>query len=216
MKRRAEEIDKSIERYLRQLDAMDQGAAAITEMRTTGLKEKIASLTEEVQQLQSIEIQRTESADQQVSLTDPDARSMTARGTGIVGYNVQTAVDSQHHLIVAHEVTNVGSDRRQLYRMAQQARDASAVSDLHVVADRVTLLVRIYLRVTRPVSRRIFPSPKPRLARLKVCFPEKRSAMCPNEMNIAVPRESDWFGVSKTSKKARRYIAIGARPVRVA
>lgn len=86
MKRRAEEIDKSIERYLRQLDAMDQGAAAITEMRTTGLKEQIASLTEEVQQLQSIGIQRTESPDQQVSLTDPDARSMTARGTGIVGY----------------------------------------------------------------------------------------------------------------------------------
>lgn len=88
MKRRAEEIDKSIERYLRQLDAMDQGSTVVTEAQTTGLKEKIASLTEEVQQLQSIEIRRTEAPDQQISLTDPDARSMTTRGTGIVGYNI--------------------------------------------------------------------------------------------------------------------------------
>jgi len=84
IKRRAEEIDKSIERYLRQLDAMDQGSSVVTEAQTSGLKEKIASLTEEVQQLQSIEIQRTEAPDQQVSLTNPDARSMSARGTGIV------------------------------------------------------------------------------------------------------------------------------------
>lgn len=77
MKRRAEEIDKSIERYLRQLDAMDQGSAVVTEAQTTRLKEKIASFTEEVQQLQSIEIQRTEAPEQQVSLTVLDARSMT-------------------------------------------------------------------------------------------------------------------------------------------
>ena len=48
-----------------------------------------------------------------MSLTDPDARSMASqgKGSGIVGYNVQTAVEAEHHLIVAHEVTNVGSDR---------------------------------------------------------------------------------------------------------
>ena len=139
------------------------------------MKEKLASLTEEVQQLLSIEIQRIESPDQQVSLTDPDARSMTARGTGIVGYNVQTAVDSQHHLIVAHEVTNVGSDRRQLFRMAKKVRDASGIDDLHVVADRGYFTGEEILRVTRPVSRHIFPSLKPRRTRPKVCFPEKRS-----------------------------------------
>ena len=136
MKRRAEDIEKSIERYLRQLDSADQSATAVTETQAAHLKEKIAALTEEVQQLQAIEIQRTQSPDQQVSLTDPDARSMTTRGTGVVGYNVQTAVDSRHHLIIAHEVTNDGSDRRQLSRMAKQARDASGVSDLNVVADR--------------------------------------------------------------------------------
>ena len=62
--------------------------------------------------------------DQQISLTDPDARSMatSGRGTGIVGYNVQTAVDAKHHMIVAHEVTNVGHDRDQLARWPNSPR----------------------------------------------------------------------------------------------
>jgi transposase len=66
--------------------------------------------------------------DEQISLTDPDARSMatSGRGTGMVGYNVRTAVDTRHHLIVAHEVTNIGNDRGQLASMSEQARDATA------------------------------------------------------------------------------------------
>ena len=72
-----------------------------------------------------------EAPDQQISLTDPDARSMatSGRGTGIVGYNVQTAVDTKHHLIVTHEVTNVGHDRTQLADMAQQAQDTHRPAD---------------------------------------------------------------------------------------
>jgi len=89
-----------------------------------------------MKELQSIETQLNESPDKQVSLTDPDARSMMTRGTGIVGYNVQTAVDTKHHLIVAHEVTNVGSDRDQLSPMAKQAREAMGTEKLSVVADR--------------------------------------------------------------------------------
>jgi hypothetical protein len=77
-----------------------------------------------------------EAPDQQLSLTDPDARSMTSRGTGMVGYNVQSAVDSEHHLIVAHEVTNVGSDRSQLANVAKQAKETLQAEALDVVADR--------------------------------------------------------------------------------
>ena len=61
---------------------------------------------------------------------------MNSRGSGVVGYNVQTAVDTQHHMIVAHEVTNTGSDRRQLAKMAKKAKTTLAVEELTVFADR--------------------------------------------------------------------------------
>ena len=77
-----------------------------------------------------------EAPDQQVSLTDPDARSMKTRGSGIVGYNVQTAVDAVHHIIVSHEVINTGSDRNALFSMATQTREAMETEELLVVADR--------------------------------------------------------------------------------
>jgi hypothetical protein len=78
------------------------------------------------------------SADQQVSLTDPDSRSMatSGRGSGVVGYNVQVAVDTDHHLIVVHEVTNAGSDRAQLANIASQAKQVLGANELQAVADR--------------------------------------------------------------------------------
>ena len=136
--RRLEQIQSSFERYLAQLDMADREDPALAEARTAHLKEKIQRLREETSRLRSVEVERLQSPDQQVSLTDPDARSMatSGRGTGVVGYNVQTAVDSQHHLIVAHEVTNVGHDRGQLANMARQAREATGIQALQVVADR--------------------------------------------------------------------------------
>ena len=78
------------------------------------------------------------SPDQQISLTDPDSRSMatSGRGSGVVGYNVQVAVDTEHHLIVTHEVTNSGSDRAQLANIASQAKAVLGVDKLEAVADR--------------------------------------------------------------------------------
>ncbi|MHB0819527.1 IS1182 family transposase [Stutzerimonas stutzeri] len=136
LKRRMEEIESSINRYLTALDAADQEEPKSPQPKVVRLEERIAKLKAQMKELQAIEIQLNESPDKQVSLTDPDARSMMTRGTGIVGYNVQTAVDTQHHLIVAHEVTNVGSDRDQLSAMAKQAQEAMASETLSVVADR--------------------------------------------------------------------------------
>ncbi|WP_339100037.1 IS1182 family transposase [Pseudomonas atacamensis] len=136
LKRRMEEIESSINRYLTALDETDRQEPSVAQPKAARLHEKIDKLKAQMKELQVIETQLNESPDKQVSLTDPDARSMMTRGTGIVGYNVQTAVDTQHHLIVAHEVTNVGSDRDLLSSMAKQAREAMASDTLSVVADR--------------------------------------------------------------------------------
>jgi len=136
LKRRTEEIDSSINRYLAALDTADRQEPTSFEAKAVRLEEKIAKLKVQMKELQAIEIRLNDSPDKQVSLTDPEARSMMTRGTGIVDYNVQTAVNTQRHLIVAHEVTKVGSDRDQLSSMAKQAREAMASVTLSVVADR--------------------------------------------------------------------------------
>ena len=136
MKLRMEAVEKSIARYFVKLDKADQQAPSVAEAETVRLQDKISALKEEMQRLQALETQMLETPDKQISLTDPDSRSMKTRDTVIVGYNVQTAVDAEHHLIVAHEVTNSGSDRNQLFSMAKHARTAIDKETLEVVADR--------------------------------------------------------------------------------
>jgi len=136
MKRRMAQIEESISGYLRTMDSADRAEPQVAELKKGHLKAKIATLQEQMKKLKVIEQQMLASPDKQASLTDPDARSMQARDSGIVGYNVQCAVDAQHHMIVAHEVTNDGSDREQLSRMAQEAREATGAEDLTAVADR--------------------------------------------------------------------------------
>jgi transposase len=138
MKRRLERIDESIARYMAQLETADRHGDAVPEAKVARLKDKIAKLKEEIARLNAINAEMMKSEDKQISLTDPDARSMATSGkdTGIVGYNVQTAVDTKNHLIVAHEVTNVGSDRHQLSNIAEQARAEMGVETLDAVADR--------------------------------------------------------------------------------
>ncbi len=131
-------IDESIARYLSQLETADRLGDTVPEAKVARLKSKLEKLKEEIVRLNAIKAEMMKSEDKQISLTDPDARSMATSGkdTGIVGYNVQIAVDTQHHLIVAHEVTNVGTDRHQLANMAGQARAEMAVETLDAVADR--------------------------------------------------------------------------------
>src|SRR5437773_7498803 len=116
---RMDTIDESIARYLSQLDSADRQGDAVPEAKITRLNEKIATLREEIQRLNGLNTLMMQTEDKQISLTDPDARSMatSGRGSGMVGYNVQSAVDTKHHLIVAHEVTNVGSQLSRLSRM---------------------------------------------------------------------------------------------------
>jgi hypothetical protein len=138
VKRRLEQIDESIARYLSEMESLDRQEAEHAADKSQQLAEKIEILKGELQKLKKHEAAMLAAADQQLSLTDPDARSMatSGRGTGMVGYNVQTAVDTEHHLIVAHEVTNLGHDRTQLANMAEQAKEALGANELEAVADR--------------------------------------------------------------------------------
>ncbi len=139
MARRLKQIEESVERYLQQLDSADrQEPTAALASRVGRLKEKIDKLREEMARLKVLEAQMLASPDEQISLTDPDARSMatSGRGSGVVGYNVQAAVETDHHLIVAHDVVQTGNDTAQLAPMAEKAKEALGVDELDVVADR--------------------------------------------------------------------------------
>jgi transposase len=139
VERRRAQLEESVARYLSQLDTADlQEPSEALAAKTAHLKEKLAKLESEMQRLSAMEKQMLASPDQQISLTDPDSRSMatSGRGSGVVGYNVQVAVETEHHLIVTHEVTNSGSDRAQLANMGRQAREALGVDKLEAVADR--------------------------------------------------------------------------------
>jgi len=136
--KRQQQIEQSIERYLAALETADRTQPPEVEAKTERLREKLKTLREQMQRMDGMREQLKRQPDEQLSQTDPDSRSMIsqAKGSGLVGYNVQAAVDAKHHLIVAHEVTNVGSDRGQLTKMAIAARDAMDKGRLQVLADR--------------------------------------------------------------------------------
>jgi hypothetical protein len=136
--KRIEQVEASMARYLAALDRADREDGDLAEAKTVRIKEKIAGLRRQMQSLKEMGRQVNAATDKQVSLTDPDARSMatSGKGTGVVGYNVQVAVDAEHHLIIAHEVTNIGSDRAQLASMGRKAREATGCGEITVVADR--------------------------------------------------------------------------------
>jgi len=139
VQKRQAQIEESIKRYLDALDTADRTQApAEFQAKAEHLQDKLRTMREQMRRMQGIEQQLKHEPDGQLSLTDPDARSMatSGRGSGIVGYNVQVAVDAKHHLIVAHEVTNSGSDRAQLAPMAAAALEAMGKKKLQAVADR--------------------------------------------------------------------------------
>ena len=135
---RMEQVDASIARYLGMLDTADRQEDQVAGMRVNRLSDRLEALRRRMRELQAMERAVADAPNHQVSLTDPDARAMATngKGTGMVGYNVQAVVDAKHHLIIAHEVTNVGHDRSQLANMARQAREVIGADGLTVLADR--------------------------------------------------------------------------------
>ncbi len=138
LQKRMDQVEAGIARYMAAMETADRQEGELAQARSGRLKEKIAQLREQMAAFKAIEPVVEAAPDQQLSLSDPDARSMatSGKGTGVVGYNVQTAVDAEHHLIVAHEVTNAGNDRAQLAKMAGEAKAAMGADALEVLADR--------------------------------------------------------------------------------
>ena len=136
--KRQQQIEESVQRYLSALETADRTQPAEVEAKTERLREKISTLREQMQRMDTIREELKKQPDEQISLTDPEARAMVsqAKGTGMVGYNVQAVVDAKHHLIVTHEVTNAGSDRAQLAKMGTAAKAAMGKDRLQAVADR--------------------------------------------------------------------------------
>lgn len=138
LKARLQQLETSVGRYLTELDRADREPGQVPDARVAHLKRKIATVREHMQHLVGLGEAMRESPDHQLSLTDPDARSMATqgRGSGVVGYNVQVAVDATHHLIVTHEVTNEGHDRHRLASTASDAKQAMGHEQLTAIADR--------------------------------------------------------------------------------
>lgn len=138
LKARIEQVEESINRYMEELERADRQPELTTKSRIAHISQKIASFKRQIKEFNALAERLHQTPDHQISETDPDARSMatSGRGTGMVGYNVQTVVDTEHHLIVAHDVTNQGHDRTQLTTMGQQAQEILGKKKLTVIADR--------------------------------------------------------------------------------
>jgi len=139
IKLRISHLEDSAARYLEEMartDRKEQSEIQVTKIER--LKEKLTRVRQEVRRLEAVARKLQNTPDGQISVTDLDARSMATRGkgTGLVGYNVQTAVDTQTHMIVTHVVTNVGNDRAQLAPMARAAKAVLKVDKLEAIADR--------------------------------------------------------------------------------
>jgi BMFP domain-containing protein YqiC len=155
IRRRIEQVEAGIARYLAALDTADRQEDEVAQIRTTRIAERLDALRARMRELQAMEKAVEAAPDRQVSLTDPDARAMatSGKGTGLVGYNVQAAVDTQHHLVVAHAVTNLGHDRTQLTLMSRRAQAAMGQDGLSVLADRGYFSGEEILACERPALR---------------------------------------------------------------
>jgi len=210
LKRRLEQVDESIARYLSEMESLDRRESELADDKSQRLAEKIEILKGEIQKLKKHEAALLAAPDQQISLTDPDARSMatSGRGTGLVGYNVQTAVDTTHHLIVAHEVTNVGHDRTQLTSMGERVKEALGAEKIKAVADRGYFKGEELKACEEAQIETYLPKPQTSSAQAKGKFGRRDFIYHPDDDQYECPageRAKYRFTREENGKKIRRY-----------
>jgi len=137
LKKALQDIEKKIDAYLDELDENDAMAPEEHKPSAEELKQKIQRLKERMKKYKGLKKEMDDSGETQISLTDPDSRSMPLAGgpRTQVAYNVQISVDEKHKLILDHEVTNEVTDRNLLRQMAIQAKEALGMEKLDVLAD---------------------------------------------------------------------------------
>src|SRR3981189_1084117 len=217
--RRRAHLEESVARYLSQLDTADrQEPSDVLVLKTTRLKEKLDKLKEEMGKLAAYEKQMLASPDGQISLTDPDSRSMatSGRGSGVVGYNVQVAVDTVNHLIVTHEVTNTGSDRSQLANVAREAKAVLQVDKLEAVADRGYFNGEEILACDQAGICVTLPKPMTSGAKSEGRFGKRTSSICRRRTSIAALLARSSNSTMPTRNTGRRCAATGRMPARPA
>jgi hypothetical protein len=131
------ETDRKIQHYLEELDRNDRNEAGVRDKSAKEIKKIIAHLKKRKKEIGGLDRRMEKKGEKQVSLTDPDCRSMPAgkcQGTK-VGYNVQTSVDSKHNLILDHEVTNDVTDQGHLSEMGIRAKKILGVKKFDLLAD---------------------------------------------------------------------------------
>ena len=213
VERRRAQLEESVARYLSQLDTADrQEPTDALAAKVTRLTEKLTKLTEEMGKLGVYEKQMLASPDQQISLTVSRSMATSGRGSGVVGYNVQVAVDTEHHLIVAHEVTNSGSDRAQLANMAKQVLKTET---LEAVADRGYFSSPEILACHEAGITVTLPKPQTSGAKSEGRFVSRTLCICQGTMPIAVQLGSDCRIAIPTKKTARCCGVTGPPPVKI-
>jgi transposase len=206
-------LEESINRYLVALDEEDNSEDKTAQFNSMQIKEKLEALQEKMARLKASEITMNATPDKQISLSDPDARSMVSSGgrSGIVRYNVQAAVDIKHHLIVAHEVTNVGNDRTQLFAMARLAREAVGAEEFTVLADRGYYKGEEILSCQDAGITALVPKSFTSITRLTAALTRKTLSTTLRKMSICAQLVSSSQSDLYQLRRARHWRRTGAR-----
>ena len=202
LKRRSQEIEASITRYLTELETADRQEPAAKQAKTVRLNDKISALKDQMAKLREVEAKLEQTGETQISLTDPDARSMMTRGSGIVGYNVQTAVDAKHHLIVEHEVTNTAAiATNYLVWLKRPARQSARQHSPQLPTVATSRARKSWLAMKREFPRWCHRR-RPRAPRLTVASTKPISFTIPRRTSIAARQDNHWSGASRALRKA--------------
>lgn len=217
-------LEADVERYVQEMvriDRQEEGEARAE--KVVRLASRYGRIRQEIARLKAMDEALADVPDGQVSLTDPDARAMatSARLSGLVGYNVQSAVDTETHLIVAHEVTNQGYDRTQLSPMAKASKEVLGRENLHAIADRgyfsgAEILACHEAGITVTVPRPETSGNRSKGMFVKADFlylPERDVYLCPagNELTYRYTREEGGLQVGRYWTNACRHCALRHR-----